>query len=68
MEREVAFEHAKTKSTIALPQPNGSIYAFGKNVNVTWRHGIPAIHPRLFSNEGRISIIAWGWRDDMVEE
>lgn len=60
-EREVAFEHAKTKTTISLPQPNGTIYTFGKDVNIEWRHGIPKIHPDKKHNEGRISIIAWGW-------
>lgn len=68
MEREVAFEHAKNKSTVCLPLPNGSLYSFGKDVNVTWRHGVPAVHPRKFSNKGRISIVAWGWIDDMIEE
>ncbi|CBY14384.1 unnamed protein product [Oikopleura dioica] len=68
MEREAAFEHAKTKTTISVPQYNGTIYTFGKEVNVTWRHGIPAIHPSQFKEEGRISIIAWGWVDDMIED
>ena len=45
-----------------------SLYAFGKDVNVTWRHGIPAIHPKKFVEKGRISIIAWGWIDKMVDE
>ena len=39
-ERDAAFEHATTKSTISMPQPNGAIYVFAKDVNVIWRHGI----------------------------
>ena len=39
-ERDAAFEHAQTKTVISLPQPNGTIYAFGKEVNIIWRHGI----------------------------
>ena len=40
-ERQAAFEHAKTKTTISMWQPNGTIYTFGRDVNVMWRHGIP---------------------------
>lgn len=39
-EREAAFEHATTKTVISMPQPNGTIYVFSKDVNVIWRHGI----------------------------
>eukprot|EP00095_Tigriopus_kingsejongensis_P010406 maker-scaffold203_size261420-snap-gene-0.13 protein:Tk10406 transcript:maker-scaffold203_size261420-snap-gene-0.13-mRNA-1 annotation:"PREDICTED: uncharacterized protein LOC100207802" len=45
MERDVAFEHAQTKTVISMPQPNGTIYTFGKDVNILWRHGIPQIPP-----------------------
>ena len=39
-ERDAAFEHAKTKSVVSMPQPNGTIYVFAKDVNIIWRHGI----------------------------
>ena len=26
-----------------LSTPNGNIFAFGKDVNIDWRHGIPQI-------------------------
>ena len=61
MEREAAFEHAKTKTVISMPQPNGTIYTFGKDVNIMWRHGITQVPPEKYSDQGRISIIAWGW-------
>lgn len=60
-ERDVAFEHSKSKVTISLPQPNGSLYAFGNKVNMEWKHGIPQVLPEKQHNNGRISIIAWGW-------
>lgn len=60
-ERDIAFEHSKSKTTISLPQPNGSLYAFGNKVNIDWKHGIPQIPPEKQHNDGRISIIAWGW-------
>jgi len=57
--RDITFEHAKTKSTISFNLPNCTAYAFSKNVNINWKHGIPKIHPDKAVNEGRISIIAW---------
>jgi hypothetical protein len=58
--RDAAFEHANTKTTIEFPLTNGSVYCFAKDINIEWRHGIPQIDPSQFSNNGRISIIAWG--------
>ena len=62
-ERDAAFEHAKTNTRISIPQPNGSLYAFGNKVNLEWKHGIPQLPPEKQSNNGRISVIAWGWVD-----
>lgn len=62
-ERDAAFEHAKTKTIISMPQPNGTIYTFGKDVNIMWKHGIPQLPPEKQTDEGRISIILWGWID-----
>ena len=60
-EREAAFEHAKARTKISMPLPNGSIYCFCKDVNIEWRHGILQVPPELEHKEGRVSIIAWGW-------
>jgi hypothetical protein len=60
LEREVAFEHSKTKTVLSIPLPNGSIYVFNKDVNINWKHGIRQI-PEPIINEERISIILWGW-------
>jgi hypothetical protein len=60
--RDVAFEKTHTdgsKTIISLPQPNGHIYAFCKDTNINWRHGVLQDIP--IRNEGRISIICWGW-------
>merc|ERR1711971_64476 len=65
-ERDAAFEHAQTKTIISMPQPNGSVYTFGRDVNIIWRHGIPQLPPQKqpeTAEKGRISIIAWGWID-----
>jgi len=59
--REIAFENAKTKSTVSFVLPNGSAYAFSKDINVNWKHGIPQIPPEKKNDKGRISIIAWGY-------
>ena len=65
--RDVAFEHAKTGTTVFVPQPNGAAYAFGHDVNVEWRHGVPQVPAEIRSGTGgdapRVSIIAWGWVD-----
>lgn len=62
--REAAFENAQTKTVISLPQPDGCIYAFSKDTNMIWRHGI--LQEKEHSQNGRISIIAWGWIDNQI--
>lgn len=63
--REIAFEDAKAKPeerrVISLPLPNGTVYAFAREINTEWRHGVPQVS--LKNEEGRISIISWGWCD-----
>lgn len=63
--RDAAFEHATTKTVVSMPQPDGSVYAFSKDTNGIWRHGILQDIP--VRNEGRVSIICWGWIDNMEE-
>lgn len=63
--RVAAFEDAKTKTTIAFPQPNGYMYCFSRDTNILWRHGI--LQDKEVRPEGRISIIAWGWIDGLEE-
>jgi hypothetical protein len=60
--RDAAFEKTNkdgSKTIISIPQHNGNVYAFCKNTNINWRHGILQDIP--VRNEGRISIICWGW-------
>ena len=45
LEREAAFEHSDTKTVISMPQPNGSVYVFARDINVLWRHGILQVLP-----------------------
>ncbi|KAG6576353.1 Zinc finger, CCCH-type [Phytophthora cinnamomi] len=63
--RDAAFEHAETKTVVSMPQPDGCVYAFAKDTNVIWRHGILQDVP--VRDEGRISVIAWGWVDNMAD-
>lgn len=63
--RDAAFEHAKTKSVVSLPQPDGCVYAFAKDTNGIWRHGILQDMP--VREEGRISVIAWGAIENQVQ-
>lgn len=60
-QRDASFQHAKTRTVLSIPQPNGQVYGFGKSVNINWRHGIPRIPDKDKENKGRISIIAWGY-------
>jgi hypothetical protein len=46
---------------VYVPQPNGSAYTFGKDVNINWIHRIPQLPlEERIKGKGRISIIAWG--------
>lgn len=63
--RDAAFEHAGVKTVVSVPQPDGCVYAFSKDTNIIWRHGILQDVP--VRDEGRISVIAWGWIDGMVD-
>ena len=63
LEREAAFEHAKTKTVVSMAAPNGSAYVFARDINVIWRHGILQVPPDKKVDQGRISVIAWGWVD-----
>ena len=60
LEREAAFENAKTKTVLSMPAPNGSAYVFARDINVLWRHGILQVNPEKKIEGGRISVIAWG--------
>lgn len=65
--REIAFEDALEnkghRRVVAFPMPNGSTYVFCKDINVNWRHGVPAIPENKQMNKSRISIICWGWKE-----
>eukprot|EP00045_Choanoeca_perplexa_P007666 m.70453 g.70453 ORF g.70453 m.70453 type:complete len:343 (+) comp14164_c0_seq1:2-1030(+) len=61
--RDISFLHAKHGTTVRVPQPNGSMYAFTKEANIDWKHGVMAESPARQHSEGRVSIIAWGWID-----
>ncbi|RHY01269.1 hypothetical protein DYB36_004105 [Aphanomyces astaci] len=67
-ERELSFLHAKNGSRIYFPQTNGMLFAFGRDVNINWKHGVNALANEHFSGKGRISIILWGLAQDVVEE
>lgn len=64
--RYVGLEFAEynknnNQTTISIPISDGEIYAFTNTTNDLWRHGI--LKEKEYSNEGRISIIIWGWID-----
>jgi len=63
--RDAVFEksqHNGSKTYITMPQPNGSIYAFCNDTNAIWKHGILQGNQ---NDSGRISIILWGWMNNI---
>jgi len=63
--KDAAFEHAKTKTVISIPQPDSTVYSFTNDTNGIWRHGI--LQDKNPQELGRISIIAWGWIDNVKQ-
>ena len=63
--RDVAFEEVKSKSVISMPQPDGWTYCFCRDTNILWKHGI--LKEKETRDEGRISVICWGWLDNVLE-
>jgi hypothetical protein len=78
--RSAAFERdTHDKTVISIPLADGQIYAFCNETNKLWRHGIlqakkkdseinrtnESNESNLVIKDGRISIIAWGWCDDI---
>jgi hypothetical protein len=69
-ERDISFEHVKTKLKVSIPLLNGQTYTFSQKINTEWRHGVPQMNKKPKDDSGRISIIAWGWVDqvDQLEQ
>ena len=61
--RDIAFEENDSQKVVSFPLPSGTTYAFARDMNVLWKHGVPQLPPEEHKPEGRISIIAWGWVD-----
>jgi len=63
--RDIAFEDAQEsvghRRTISIPLINGTLYCFSRDINIHWRHGVPQLPIEIKKNNGRISIIAWGF-------
>ena len=66
--RELAFVHAVSKNKIYIPQTNGMLCSFGRDVNIKWLHAINAIAEDKQSDVGRISIVVWGMADNIIDE
>jgi hypothetical protein len=64
--RDCAFEKDDIcKNVISFPIGDGEMYCFAKKTNENWRHGVLQELPKI--EDGRISIVAWGWIDDIEE-
>ena len=63
--RDIAFEEVGSKKVVSFPLPSGMTYCFTRDLNTLWRHGVPQLAPEKQEAKGRISIIAWGWVDQV---
>ena len=63
--RETAFQFNDNKCVVSFPLHDNSVYVFGKDVNINWKHGIPQLPEDKFNEDKRISIIMWGWMDQL---
>lgn len=59
--REISFQNVRTKNTINIPLRDSIVYCFGNQINSEWKHSIPQFNKNI--NEGRISIIIWGYTE-----
>lgn len=60
--REIILERDTShKTKVAIPIDDGVVYGFTHEINCSWRHGV--LQDIEKKDEGRISIIAWGWMD-----
>jgi hypothetical protein len=66
--RDIAFQvasHPDCRKVVSIPLPNGYTYIFNKDVNIDWRHGVLPVETKhdykSKPSDGRISIIAWGY-------
>ena len=63
--RDCAFERDdQCKNVISFPVDDGEVYCFAKDTNLIWRHGV--LQDSNFQDVGRISIICWGWCDNIL--
>lgn len=67
-ERELAFLHGSNGARAYFPQCNGMLFAFGRDVNIKWKHGVNALPKELHDGKGRVSIILWGRTDLPMDE
>ena len=44
------------------------VFSFGRDANILWKHGINALKEEEQDGKGRISIILWGFAQDVIEE
>lgn len=61
--RDIVFENDKSKQKVCIPQGDGEVYTFGNQVNIDWKHGVST--GKEVNSQGRISIIIWGFIENV---
>ena len=59
--RSIQFLDGSSRTKLDIPLYDGFTYAFGKDVNIIWKHGIPKLQESETSGP-RFSIIVWGYQ------
>jgi len=53
-------------AVVNFPCPNNSLYAFARDVNIEWKHGVAPSYGELSAKDhDRISIVVWGTKRDL---
>ena len=63
--RDAAFQFNDNKCVVSFPLKDNSVYVFARDVNINWKHGILQLPKHKFNQEKRISIILWGWMNQI---
>lgn len=62
--RDCAFERdSRDQTVVSFPVGDGEVYCFTNDTNMIWRHGVLQELP--VKQQGRISIICWGWIENV---
>lgn len=63
--RTIGFRKEGTRTILTTNVDDGQIYCFSKQVNIDWEHAV--LKQQSDNHDERLSIVIWGWIDNMNE-